>query len=287
MTVNYFGVILRKGCLVMTCNSDARRQYKATARADIRTKFWPTMGAVLLELVPIFLIAMIMQIGVRGLSDNVTLEELLRMYQYLGIYFIAIFFIGSPIEFGAKHYFVSLARGEACSPSQVFTCFTSGKKYLTSLKLSLCIGVRSIGWLLLEYVVIFVGAMLMGIMFDASTVALMLFLIVYIVLVVIVTLYVVVKVRRYDGAYINMIDTPDASVWQAVKACAPIFKGHNWELLVFDLSFILWQLASAITFGIVGIYVTAYTEIAFVYYFDDLCGRKAELTRPSMGDTEL
>ena len=273
---------------MMTCNSDARRQYKATARADIRTKFWPTMGAVLLELVPIFLITIIMQIGVRGISDHATLEELMRMYQYLGIYIVAMFLIGSPIEFGAKHYFVSLARGEACSPSQVLTCFTSGKKYLTSLKLSLCIGVRSIGWLLLDYAIIFIGIIPITLLaLGESYIAMILVLAIYIVLVVVVTLFVAVKVRRYDGAYINMIDTPDASVWQAVKACAPIFKGHNWELLVFDLSFILWQLASAITFGIVGIYVTAYTEIAFVHYFDDLCGRKAELTQPSMRDTEL
>lgn len=267
----------------MTCNSDARRQYKATARADIRTQFWLTMGAVLLELIPIFLITLIMQLGmqssVQNLGQNATMEDVLRLYQVLGIYLVAVFFIGSPITFGAKHYFVSLARGEASSPSQVFTCFTSGKKYLTSLKLSLCIVIRSLGWILLEYAVIFAGTFLLVFTGFGSSAVFALMLVVYIVVVVVVTLYVVVKIRRYDGAYINMIDAPDASVWQAVKACAPVFKGHNWELLVFDLSFILWQMLSVITLGIVGIYVTAYIEISFVHYFDDLRVKHAELER--------
>lgn len=267
----------------MTYHADARRQYKAAARADIRTQFWLTIGAVLLELIPIFLITFIMELGIQSsiqnLGQNATMEDVLRLYQVLGIYLVAIFFIGSPITFGAKHYFVSLARGEESSPSQVFTCFTSGKKYLTSLKLSLCIAIRSLGWILLEYVVILVGTFLLVFTGIGSNAVFPLMLAVYIVVVVVVTLYVVVKVRRYDGAYINMIDVPDGSVWQAVKACVPTFKGHNWELMVFDLSFILWQMLSVITLGIVGIYVTAYIEISFVHYFDDLRVKHAELER--------
>lgn len=273
----------------MTCNSAARKQYKATARADIRTKFWPTMGAALLYTLPIILVSMILEIGTKGLSDSVTIAELIRLYQYLGIYALVMFFLVSPIQFGFKHYAVALARGEQCSPTQVFICFTSGKKYLTSLKITLCIMLRSLGWLVLEYAVIFLGAIPMMFLalsngFDA---AIVLYLLVYVIVVIAVTLIVVVKVRRYDGAYINMIDTPDASVWSAVKACAPIFKGHNWELFVFDWSFILWILATVITLGIVGVYLTAYQEIAFVHYFDDLCGKKAGAEQPPIPDAQL
>ena len=129
----------------MIGDSNARRQYKANARADIRTQFWLTIETALFRLMPIILIVVLVHIGVQSIADE---QITVRLYQYLGICTAAVFFIGSPIVFGAKHYFVALARGEACSPSQVFTCFTSSKKYLTSLKLSLCIGVRSLGWLL-------------------------------------------------------------------------------------------------------------------------------------------
>lgn len=264
----------------MTCNSDARRAYKKQARADIRVKFWPTMGAVILELIPIVLIGMIMQIGIRGLSEYPTMEELLRVYKYLVIYVLAAFLIGGPITFGAKHYFVSRARGEQSSVSQVLICFTSFKKYVTALKLGLCILVRSLGWLALLYAVIFVTAI--PVILIKSDIFLVIYMIVWIAVLVVMMLFVIVKVRRYDGAFICMIDTPDASVWEAVKACAPIFEGHNWELLIFDLSFILWELLSVITLGIVGIYTTAYTEIAFVHYFDDLCGKKIQQQQPEM-----
>lgn len=266
----------------MTYNSDARKAYKAQARADIRTRFWPTMGAVLLEMVPLFLISMIMMIGVQGISEVPTMQEILKLYQYIGIFIVAEFLIGSPIMFGAKHYFVARARGEQGSVAQVLTCFSSFGKYFTALKLSLCIAIRSFGWLLLLYAVMFVTMIPMILVGDGGL--MVFYIVVWAVVVIVLACFVAVKIRRYDGAYICMIDTPDASTWEAVKACVPIFKGHNWELLVFDLSFILWQLLSAITLGIVGIYVTAYQEIAFVHYFDDLCGKDKNdaLNQPEM-----
>lgn len=275
-----------RGIIVMTCNSAARKQYKATARADIRAKFWPTMGAVLLYTLPVILVSMILEIGMRGLSDSATIAEIIRLYQYLGIYVLVMFLLVSPIQFGFKHYAVALARGEACSPAQVFSCFTSGRLYLTSLKLSLCIAIRSLGWIALLYLCMFLTALPMFFIVEQTGVFVV-YVIIWAILMILLALLFSVKIRRYDGAYINMIDTPDASVWQAVKACAPIFKGHNWELLVFDWSFILWMLASVVTFGIVGIYLTAYQEVAFVHYFDDLCGKKAGAEQPPMPDVEL
>ncbi|MDO4174435.1 MAG: DUF975 family protein [Eubacteriales bacterium] len=256
----------------MTYDSNARKAYKAQARADIRANFWVTMAAVLVELVPLFLISMIMLVAVNGISDNPTMAEMLRLYQYLGIYVVASFLIGGPITFGAKHYFVARARGEQCSVSQVLTCFSSLKKYLTSLKLSLCIALRSLGWLLLLYAVMFVT--LLPLLFITNGGLADLLMLVWAVIMIVLALFIGVKIRRYDGAYICMIDTPDASVWEAVQACVPIFKGHNWELMLFDLSFLLWGLASMITLGIVGVYATAYQEISFVHYFDALCGRE-------------
>ena len=51
---------------------------------------------------------------------------------------------------------------------------------------------------------------------------------------------------------------------------------------MFDLSFILWLLFGAVTCGIGMIYVDAYTEIAFVHYFDALCGRTAQPNPPDL-----
>lgn len=147
------------------------------------------------------------------------------------------------------------------------------------MKLSLSIGIRSLGWLIVVYAIMLIGLIPLAVSSPVDNVgsgAFFLFLIIYIVVVCVVAVWASVKIRRYDGAYICMIDTPDAGVWQATGACAKIFKNHNWELMVFDLSFILWNCLSAFTFGIVGLYVTPYQEIAFIHYFDALCGRKPE-----------
>lgn len=270
----------------MIYDARARKDYKAQARADIRKKFWPTIGAVILASIPLMLMSVIMAIGMDGLdslNDASGFDAVLAAYgklaKYGALYAVIYFFVGSPITFGAKHYYVSRARGEDSTVGLIFQPFTSGKSYLTSLKLSLSIGIRSLGWLVITYAIILVGLIpLVSSAFSDSDALFGILLFLYIIVICVVAAWASVKIRRYDGAYICMIDTPDASVWQATGACAKIFKNHNWELFVFDLSFLLWEFLAAITCGIVGLYVTPYQEIAFIHYFDALCGRTAEPT---------
>lgn len=273
----------------MIYDARARKDYKAQARADIRKKFWPTIGAVILASIPLMLMSVIMAIGMDGLdslNDASGFDAVLAAYgklaKYGALYAVIYFFVGSPITFGAKHYYVSRARGEDSTIGLIFQPFTSGKSYLTSLKLTLSIGIRSLGWLVITYAIILVGLIpLVSSAFSDSDMLFGVLLFLYIIVICVVAAWASVKIRRYDGAYICMIDTPDASVWQATGACAKIFKNHNWELFVFDLSFLLWEFLAAITCGIVGLYVTPYQEIAFIHYFDALCGRTAEPTEQS------
>lgn len=251
----------------MMYDAEARRRYKAQARADIRAQFWPTMLTVALETVPILLISMIYETG-NTIGEDGTIQNVELFAGCLAIYLLAMVFIAAPLEFGAKHYFAALARGQEASPMLVAACFASGKKYVTSLKLTFGIFVYAfIWWLLLAAVtVLIVMFALLGQALLAALGAL---------LIVPLALLVSVKIRRFDGAYLRMIDNPDGSVRKAIGACVPIFDGHNAELLVFDLSFFVWALFGVLTLGVVMIYVTAYQEIAFVHYFDALSGRTA------------
>lgn len=268
----------------MIYDARARKDYKAQARADIRKKFWPTIGAVILASIPLMLMSVIMAIGMDGLNSlndasgfDAVLSAYSKLAKYGALYAVIYFFVGSPITFGAKHYYVSRARGEDSTIGLIFQPFTSGKSYLTSLKLTLSISIRSLGWLVITYAIILVGLIpLVSSAFSDSDALFGILLFLYIIVICVVAAWASVKIRRYDGAYICMIDTPDASVWQATGACAKIFKNHNWELFVFDLSFLLWECLATITCGIVGLYVTPYQEIAFIHYFDALCGRTPE-----------
>lgn len=49
-----------------------------------------------------------------------------------------------------------------------------------------------------------------------------------------------------------------------------ITKGHKMDIFVFELSFIGWAILSALTFGIVGIYVIPYYAVAHVVYYEQL-----------------
>ena len=67
----------------MIYDAQARKDYKAQARADIRKKFWPTIGAVILASIPLALMSIIMSIGTEGfytLGDASSLDAIVSVY---------------------------------------------------------------------------------------------------------------------------------------------------------------------------------------------------------------
>lgn len=250
----------------MAYSAQLRKNFKADARERIHQRFWPTMGAVILAMIPEGLITLIYRsANSRQALGMATISML--------IYIAAAIFILPPITMGIWTYYVARARGQESSPAMVFQCFGDGKSYTNSIKIMFSIFVRSLGWAALEVVVMVPWVVLVAYLaFEEGSAqgSLWIALLVLSVLLIVVSLLVNVKIRRYDGTYIRMIDNPTQSAWAVSGECAQTFRGHNWELLVFDLSFILWALGTVITLGIVGIYTTAYMGVAFVNYFDAL-----------------
>lgn len=56
----------------------------------------------------------------------------------------------------------------------------------------------------------------------------------------------VVVAYSYSMSVYILIDHPELSPMQCLKASRKMMKGHKWEFFVLDLSFILWRLAEAI-----------------------------------------
>lgn len=263
----------------MAYDAQLRKQFKRAARTSLSQAFWPAMGAVLLTMLPSLLLSIIYERGVNGSSGQIM--------TVMVIYILALIFVVVPLSFGAMHYYVARARGQLVPVSTIFICFGDGTQYKNSLKLCFSIFGRSILWALLEGVVtgIWAAVVIFSIVepvYYNSTqdgVAIVLLLAATLVMIV-VSIFVSVKIRRYDGAYIRLIDDPSMSAWQATGECADTFRGHNWELMIFDLSFIPWMLLGIITLGIGLIYLEAYLNMAFVNYFDAL--RQHELGVPPM-----
>lgn len=62
----------------------------------------------------------------------------------------------------------------------------------------------------------------------------------------------------YSQVYYIMAQHPEMSVIEILKESSKIMKGHKMELFILELSFIGWIILTAITFGILGLYVLPY-----------------------------
>lgn len=258
----------------MEYHAQLRKTFKASARQSIRGNFWTTMGVSVLMLIPSCLISVVYQLQLPdGIESFVYVQGMgTKILLATVTFLLALVFVCVPIEFGAKRYFVACARGQTASLGMIFSCFGNGKSYVTSIKLAIAILFRSLGWYILEMAIGAVaGLLFVGFDSHARVSAVNVFVIAAAAAVLAaVSLWIGVKIRRYDGAYIRVIDEPQLGAWKATGECADAFRNHNWELVVFDFSFIGWILLTVVTLGIAGIYYYAYVEIAFVNYFDTL-----------------
>ena len=279
----------------MVYDAQLRKQFKRSARRSIAQAFWPAMMATVLALLPAGLISIIYNQGVKRANP----PELALIFL---VYLAAMLLVATPLQFGSMHYYTARARGEIVPISTLFVCFSDMTQYKNSIKLCLATLVRSIGWVLLEIAAMIpmcavlvysmvaetrLGVVMMYAFLDEGRMPNFLpepdvtevgVLLGSLLLVVVVSMVVSVKLRRYDAAAIRLIDDPSMSAWEATGECAVTFRRHNWELFVFDLSFILWDLLTIITVGIAGIYVQTYQTMAYINYFDAL--RQHELGIP-------
>ena len=64
----------------------------------------------------------------------------------------------------------------------------------------------------------------------------------------------IIKSYSYRLVPYILAEDPDISGTEAITRSRQMMNGHKWRTFVLDLSFILWDLLSAITFGVVGIF---------------------------------
>ena len=77
----------------------------------------------------------------------------------------------------------------------------------------------------------------------------------------------IVKYYSYAMAPYIMIENPDMSASDVISESRRLMDGHKWELFVLDLSFIGWEFLTAITFGLVGIYLIPYYNETYAAYY--------------------
>ena len=76
---------------------------------------------------------------------------------------------------------------------------------------------------------------------------------------------------RYAMAPFILAENPELSADQAIKLSKEMMKGNKWRLCCLELSFIGWNILSALTLGIGDLFLVPYTSAARAAFYRSLC----------------
>ncbi len=76
----------------------------------------------------------------------------------------------------------------------------------------------------------------------------------------------------YAMAPFLMAEDPELSGMDAIRRSKELMYGHKWQLFCLDFSFTGWNLLSALTLGIVGLFVTPYHSQSHASFYRGLVG---------------
>jgi len=78
----------------------------------------------------------------------------------------------------------------------------------------------------------------------------------------------IIAAYRYRFALYNLMENPDLTPSQAIALSKLQTNGMKGQLFVLDLSFVGWALLTGLTFGILGIWLTPYMQLADLDYYE-------------------
>ena len=83
----------------------------------------------------------------------------------------------------------------------------------------------------------------------------------------------IIAVYRYSMAPYLMAEYPDMGIREAVNRSKELMDGNKGRLFCLDFSFIGWWLLSALTFGILGLWIAPYALTARAAFYLELTGK--------------
>ena len=85
----------------------------------------------------------------------------------------------------------------------------------------------------------------------------------------------IIKTYAYAMSTYIMADNPGMSQKECREESMRMMMGNKWRLFCLHFSFIGWGLLSALTFGILGLWVAGYMNVAEAAFYEDLKARRA------------
>lgn len=84
----------------------------------------------------------------------------------------------------------------------------------------------------------------------------------------------------YSQAVYIMLDHPEMTPMQAIRASRQLMRGHKWECFVLEASFYGWSLLSVCTLGLLSIWLNPYMGITQASYYNGLINWRKEPQEP-------
>ena len=163
------------------------------------------------------------------------------------------------VAFGLTSYTLRVARNENPGPGHLLDGFLKAGRVLW---MSLLIGIFSLGW----YLVIFVPLVGAVFLVEYNDFALNILA----GLMVIGAFAVIAIILRYILAEYFLLDDPDCTARGAIRRSKTAMKGHRWEYVVLELSFLGWalliSLASTLVAMILPVLGTVVSAVASLWY---------------------
>ena len=80
----------------------------------------------------------------------------------------------------------------------------------------------------------------------------------------------IIAAYRYRFAMYDLLEDPNLSPIQALRMSAAQAAGFKWQLFMLDLSFLGWNLLSALTMGVLSIWLNPYIQQTDVGFFQSI-----------------
>ena len=87
----------------------------------------------------------------------------------------------------------------------------------------------------------------------------------------------IIAAYSYSQTFYIMLDHPDLSPLEAIRASKQLMRGHKFEYFTLQLSFFGWAFLSVFTLGLLEIWLQPYMQVTFAGYYNALINwRKPE-----------
>ena len=176
-----------------------------------------------------------------------------------------------PLTFGVYKFYLTMTDGDKPSVSEMFSLFSSAKKFFGTLGVCLLTYVFVLLWNALFVVVwsIILGVTIAILAINAVSAEIILYTMLGLYAAFLITAIIFeIFLLKYYAVPVTFVRENKA--YTSIKQSVAIMKKHRFEAFIFELSFIGWHILSALTLGILYVYVLPYYMASYTSFITSL-----------------